>query len=582
MVTGLPPHLIPINAAALADNIEFDRLGGFRAVRGESNCHQHSSAERITGIVPYTKMSGTKVLYAVESTLYEWDTVGASALSVSTAFSSGFHPHGVNYSDVLYGYIYDEFPFRYDGTSLYLAGISAPTATPSATTAGSGALASGAYSIYYSYYDSVNGREGNLSPAGSVTAGASATINITNLLDYTSAGEGHPYPALIDQKRVYRTSLGGGTAFLAATIDASATSASITASSIGTVSHLNTYGLPPQAKYCAMWDGRVWAGNISGDKTNVYYSHALYPERWDTVNDYIYLGGDSPTEIVGLKVAQGRLYVFTRNRIFQIIETGVNSGVFKAVDMGSDRGAVAPESIVRVRDVIFFLSSDGVYYFDGRNTFEVSIFIRDYFQSDTLKLDLDNLGEAVAFYANNKYTLCLRSYGASAIDTALEFSVPAHSFNDPLAGKSSRAWTERDVTWVAAAVSCSNAGKESVYVGKTNGYLAQVETGYTTTTSKYRTGQIQLDALLAEHGTRKLALIWKPTTASVTATLKYYLDGDTDRTSSASIDLKDDDGYFPLEISVESRTIQIELSWSNSGLSEVVRIYGLAMLGEAA
>ena len=61
MVTGLPPHLIPLNAAALADNIEFDRLGGFRAVKGESEKHQHSSAQDITSIMPYTKMSGTVV-----------------------------------------------------------------------------------------------------------------------------------------------------------------------------------------------------------------------------------------------------------------------------------------------------------------------------------------------------------------------------------------------------------------------------------------------------------------------------------------------------------------------------------------
>jgi hypothetical protein len=325
MVTGLPPHLIPLNAAELVQNIEFDRLGGFRAVKGETTAHLHSSAEDITSIMPFTKMSGTKVLYGVEDTLYEWDTVGSSASSVSTAFTSGFHPHHVIYADTFFGYVYDSAAFRYDGSDLYLAGIPGPTATPSITAGTNGALASGTYLIYYSFYDSTNDREGNLSPAGTAAlTGAQDQIDVGGLSAYATARYTHD--VLYDQKRIYRSPLGGADAFLATTIASSATSASLTASSQGVVEHPNTYGLPPEAKYVAVWEGRVWAANIPDDKSNVYFSAALYPERWDTASDYLYLGGDSPTEIVGLKVMQGRLFIFTRNRIFQIMEVGAGSG----------------------------------------------------------------------------------------------------------------------------------------------------------------------------------------------------------------------------------------------------------------
>ena len=575
MATATPEHLIPLDMCVFADHVDFDRITGFRSSNGISDKEQHS--DDITGILAYPKYDDEQVVYMAGGELYKWD--GTSSSNITTGgYSDTDSLRGVVWEDMLFGFVYDKTPFKYDGTDIVALGIPAPTVAPTVAAANrpSGTLTDGTYKVYYTWYNSTLGWEGNPSPVASVAvASPNDAILVSDFQTYSMGTFGHEVSADFDKIRIYRSMIGSTSPYYVKTIDVGTANTYIESIGIGTL-HPQTYGEPPDGKYACVWDGRVWVAGVDEAEKTIYFSSNLYPSAFNTADDSLTVLGEMPTEITGMKVIAGRMFCFTKTKIYQVAPYGDS---YRIIDLGSPRGCIAPDSLVQITDCVVFLSYDGVYYFDRQNTYEMSYPIRDYFQADAQKLSLSNLSSAVACHANRKYTLFARSYSGTYNDTALEFSLPVRRMSEA-SGTDGKAWSVKSATdALCVGVSVSGAGADEVFIGRNSKYFSQYDTGYSSATSTYKTGQIAVDLLMGfDNRANAVALHWKPTTAAITATLKWYLDGDESRTGSISIDLSQHDGYFKVDMATEAKTIQFELSWANSGLTEVVRIYGLAIL----
>lgn len=119
---------------------------------------------------------------------------------------------------------------------------------------------------------------------------------------------------------------------------------------------------------------------------NVYVGTTYYPSRfyWSNLKDtgtwlstsWIEIAKDDGQEITGIKVLSDRLVVFKGRSIYNVFFTGDADIPFTVSKSNSPVGCVAPFSIQEVDNGLVFLAPDGIYYYDGNNSYKISVRIQ--------------------------------------------------------------------------------------------------------------------------------------------------------------------------------------------------------------
>jgi hypothetical protein len=122
---------------------------------------------------------------------------------------------------------------------------------------------------------------------------------------------------------------------------------------------------PPFARFVAVVNEFVFLGGIGGNEAAVQWSGIGDPHYWVPgirLSDIQILpdGGN-----VTALVSGESLIVFQERAIQQFVFAGNTAEAFQRTKLESDRGAVAPWSVVKVGANIFFLDRDGFYAFSG-------------------------------------------------------------------------------------------------------------------------------------------------------------------------------------------------------------------------
>ena len=131
--------------------------------------------------------------------------------------------------------------------------------------------------------------------------------------------------------------------------------------------------------------------------TRFYFSTIKTLDTWDLA-DFYEIGMNDGEEITGFKVLGDRLIVYKTNSIYAVYYNGNADIPFLIQKTSSHVGCIAPYSIQEVDNGHVFLAYDGIYFFDGNNSYKISDRIRDtilgYSQSD--------YANAVSMYQKNK------------------------------------------------------------------------------------------------------------------------------------------------------------------------------------
>lgn len=128
-------------------------------------------------------------------------------------------------------------------------------------------------------------------------------------------------------------------------------------------------GTPPVAKSIALHAERLWATGVKAAPNSVYYSDDLNPENWVIAEDGSGII-DVPTwdggVCLGVSTIFSDLVIFKTNNIHRIM--GTYPAVYEVKQVYSSVGAIADKTIVSGGERAFFLSSDGLYYYNGTST----------------------------------------------------------------------------------------------------------------------------------------------------------------------------------------------------------------------
>lgn len=105
--------------------------------------------------------------------------------------------------------------------------------------------------------------------------------------------------------------------------------------------------------------------------TRFYFSTIKTINTWDDA-DFYEVGKDDGEEITGFKPLADRIVVYKTNSIYCVYFTGDADIPFIIQKSNSAVGCIAPDSIQEVDNGHVFLSYDGIYYFDGANSYKIS------------------------------------------------------------------------------------------------------------------------------------------------------------------------------------------------------------------
>lgn len=120
-------------------------------------------------------------------------------------------------------------------------------------------------------------------------------------------------------------------------------------------------GSPPAAKYVAVIADRVVLGSILTFGNRIQWSGLADAEEWtigvDGADTQDFYTGGPVTGLVGGEIG----YVFQRTKIRRMTPTPGSDLIFQIDETETERGCIAPYSIVEVGADVFFLGGDGFY-----------------------------------------------------------------------------------------------------------------------------------------------------------------------------------------------------------------------------
>lgn len=151
------------------------------------------------------------------------------------------------------------------------------------------------------------------------------------------------------------------------------------------------------------------------------FSKAKEPDSWPVLN-YLLIGtpGDPAKRVI---MFEGVLFVFTVGGIYVV--QGTDESSFVAIRTRAERGTIAPRSVAVGDRGIFYLTLDGVRFFDGLHSEIISAEIESIFYGQsTLGIDAADMTKVAQFrgvYFDQKYFLAYTKSGSSTNDRILIF-----------------------------------------------------------------------------------------------------------------------------------------------------------------
>src|SRR6185436_14524767 len=106
-------------------------------------------------------------------------------------------------------------------------------------------------------------------------------------------------------------------------------------------------------------------------KSRVYWSALDSISSWD-VADFNDVSRDDGQTIVCLTTLADRLVIFKERSIYLAFFTGDADFPFRFQKSNSAVGCIAQHSVQEVDNGLVFLATDGIYFFDGNNSYKIS------------------------------------------------------------------------------------------------------------------------------------------------------------------------------------------------------------------
>lgn len=191
--------------------------------------------------------------------------------------------------------------------------------------------------------------------------------------------------------------------------------------------------------------------------TRIYWS-AFNDDTSFSSLDFAEIANDDGQEITGVRVLSDRLVVYKTRSIYNMFFTGDRDAPFTIQKSVSEVGCVSHWTIQDANGGHLFLSQDGVYFYDGTESFRVSDDITPTLEA----LNQQNYEECTAcvFRQRDQYILSLPGAASSTNNTVLVFNYKLI------------AWIPFDGMNISSICQYYvNDGEERVYFGDYSGFV---------------------------------------------------------------------------------------------------------------
>lgn len=349
-------------------NFHFNEYGSLTKWQGFSKYNGTVLTETgnaiFTGLFDFVKSNQTRYKVATGRTgvyLYgtptanEWNSLSLSGAGGARTGTADDLYDFIVLKDMLYLCNGIDVNLRFDGSTVYRMGITAPSAAPSAATNGAGVL-SGNYSYRVTFYNSSLGHESNPSAASNTVSTSSNQIRLSSLPTTTDPQ--------VDKYRIYRTTTGGGIYSYLAEIAIASTyyDDNLSDSNLGTAVELTGNGVPPIAAMMIVHKGYTFF--VPKNSSRISFSKQNYPNAVDS-NDFRDLDPNDNDVITGLSIIHGHLVVSKNDSIWN--GYGDDRTTFGFTRQVTGRGSTNHKGMVSIPelDKLFYMGESGIASYNG-------------------------------------------------------------------------------------------------------------------------------------------------------------------------------------------------------------------------
>ena len=221
-----------------------------------------------------------------------------------------------------------------------------------------------------------------------------------------------------------------------------------------------------KAKCIEVFSSYTFLGNVtvSGTdyKSRLYWSDLDSISSWDLA-DFNDVSRDDGQTIIAIKTLADRLVIFKERSIYIAFYTGDSDIPFRFQKSNSPVGCVAQFSVQEVDNGLVFLATDGLYYFDGNNSFKIS----DRITSTILGYNTSQFAQACSMYKHDKNRYYLGITGPAA--TTNNRVIVWDSFNNALSIYSGMAPSCMEMVYASGI-------DERPYFGDYSGFVYRADT----------------------------------------------------------------------------------------------------------
>lgn len=352
------------------------------------------------------------------------------------------------------------------------------------------------------------------------------------------------------------------------------------------------------AKFNGVFSGYFFLANTvvtgTSHRSRIHYSNINQPNIWTDL-DFVDLSPDDGQQITGIIVLGTSLIIFKDKSIWTVQFTGNADTPFQFNQSNSAVGTVSHQSLQQIDNGVVFLSWDGLYYFDGYNSYKISDRLNQTFQNDMATLQFANV-TSMFQHTKNRYWLGISSSGSSTNDTVIT-------------------WTKSNTTTKTDAFSIQKGMMPSImcmvypdgitekpYFGDYSGFMYNADTGVddyplgvqTAINSYYYTNWITFDDICNQKDTLSVYLYYQNNTATTTFVYSYDLNDQDQYTRTFSTSTGGalwDTAVWDVDVwaggtaatqrfDITGRGRLTRFGIKNSNLSETFRIDGIGALSQ--
>ena len=274
-----------------------------------------------------------------------------------------------------------------------------------------------------------------------------------------------------------------------------------------------------KAKCVKQFNNYLFLGNVVvssvTNKSRIYWSNIKDDLSWPATS-FIDISKDDGQQIMAMIVLADRLVVFKERSIYNVFFTGDADIPFTVSKSDSPVGTVGQHSVQEIENGLVFLSYDGFYYFDGNNSYKISLQI----QTTLSAYNGTRFTQARSMRQKNKnrYFCSLPSSGQTNNDVVVvwDWQLNAFSLYSGIAASS-------------MATVYVNGVDERVYFGDYSGFVYRMDNGpddyplnvQTAITSYYYTNWKHYDDIVDQKGIPNIVVYYQSNNAVITLVYSY-------------------------------------------------------------